>query len=848
MERFLTRIILSSILAMMGLAALPVKAQHVLYPSHFDLHEVVLLDGPFKDAQTRNYQTLLEYDVKRLLTPFIRQAGLSQTNDEHNKYYNWEHEHPNFESWAWNPVMAMDGHIGGHYLSALAISYASCQDGAVRAQLKERLEYMVSVLCDCQAAYDNDRSGLKGFIGGIPDNEVWRSLYSGDYRVYNQRGNWVPLYCEHKIMAGLRDAYVYAGNEAAKTAFRRLCDWMIDEMRLFKEDIMEMQILQWEPGGINEVFADAYLLFDDNKYMKAAQKFSHQIMIENMLRDEKHDFLNQKNVNEAAAKFVGFARISELKREDRYIRASRLFWNDVAIARSTAIGGTGVVGFFQPANKSSRYISEGDGPDACASYNMLKLTERLFDTGRNASLADYYERTMINHILSNQDPVTGGYVYFTSLRPESYRIYSQVNEAMWCCVGTGMESQSKYGDFIYTLNEDTLFVNLFLGSELRNSRIALRQESNFPYGNKSRITIQKSGNYALAIRRPDWTTDQFSITVNGKEPKGFKSSRADARSYYVVCGKSWKEGDVIEVSYPMSLSFVECPHVPTYIALKYGPTVLAGITATSTKEQPFFHEYAGVKKGDNSNKTVQKFASLALAPMLITERNQVPMRIQLKDPSTLTFDVDASASGSPWQHIVMKPFFATQHSKYTVYWNQQTESAWARNPMYQREVRNIEIEKVTFDRIDVGEDGSEQQHAMRTSSTMSNGTFNDQTFRNAKPGEWFEYTINVERAQELCTAANDSVAMLLRLSLNNKGCGGFISIDGERIGQVVIPTSVKNASKDKFFEMPVVFSADKVRGKKTVVVRFTGPGNATFPQLYYLRFIKSDPKLLQGMR
>lgn len=844
MKRFFTYLVLASLLTILGQVVNTASAQHVLYPSHFDLSEVVLHDGPFLDAQQRNYKTLLQYDEKRLLTPFIRQAGLGKSG----KYANWEQEHPNFENFSWNPQMAMDGHLGGHYLSALAISYASCQDAAIKAQLKERLDYMVSVLCDCQAAYDNDKSGLKGFIGGIPDNDVWRDLYAGDYRVYNQRGNWVPLYCEHKIMAGLRDAYVYAGSAAAKNAFRRLCDWMIDEVRLFKEDVMEMQILQWEPGGVNEVLADASLIFDDNKYLKGAQKFSHQIMIENMIRDEKHDFLNQKSVNEAAAKFVGFARVTELKHDDRYSRAARLFWDDVVNRRSTAIGGTGIVGFFQAANKSTRYISEPDGPDACASYNMLKLTERMFDMGRSASYADYYERTLINHILSNQDPVTGGYVYYTSLRPESYRVYSKVNQAMWCCVGTGMESHSKYGDFIYTINEDTLFVNLFIGSDLNNARVALTQDSDFPYGSTSRITIKKPGNYVLAVRRPEWTNAQFSVKVNGKEPKGFKSSRPDARSYYVTCGKSWKAGDVIEVSYPMSLSFVECPNVPTYIALKYGPTVLAGVTSTSTQSEPFPAEYAGVKRGENSNKNVQKFASLAMAPMLITDRSQVPSRIQVKDASHLVFDVDATAAGSPWQHVEMKPFFAAQHSKYTIYWNQQSQAAWERNPMYLREIRNLEMEKVTFDVVDVGEEVDERRHGIRTSETGSCGTLNEQTFRDCQPGQWFEYTFDVSKASQFNLAASDSVAVMLRLSLNDRGRGGFVAVEGAKVGQIVIPASAKNATKDKFFEMPVVFSASKLTGKKSVTIRFIGPGNASFPRLYNARLIKSDPQLLQGTR
>ena len=173
--------------------ASPAFGQRELYESRFDLADVTLLDGPFKRAQDRNYELLLDYDVKRLLTPFIRQAGLSTTANEHNKYFEWEYEHPNFESWAWNPSLAMDGHIGGHYLAALSLAYASCHDPATKVRLKERIDYMLDVLKDCQDVFAKT-DGMKGFIGGIPNNDIWKSMADGDYRVYNQHGNWVPLY------------------------------------------------------------------------------------------------------------------------------------------------------------------------------------------------------------------------------------------------------------------------------------------------------------------------------------------------------------------------------------------------------------------------------------------------------------------------------------------------------------------------------------------------------------------------------------------------------------------------------------------------------------------------------
>lgn len=819
----------------MLLAVSPVKAQHLLYPTHFDLSEVTLLDSPFKQAQDRNYQVLLYYNVDRMLTPYVRQAGLS---DAPGKYNGWVEKNKPYTNWAWQPDMAMDGHVTGHYLSALSMSYASCRDENMRGQLKERIDHIVDVLADCQAVFDNDNSGLKGFIGGVPDNEIWKALYSGDYRVYNQRGNWAPLYCEHKVLAGLRDAYVHAGNAKALEVFHKMADWIIEIVHNFKDADMEMQILQWEPGGVNEVLADAYKLFGDGKYIRAANKYSHQIIVENVLRDgPNRGFLDLKNVNETSAKFVGYARISELKHEDRYDRAVNVFWDEAVNHRMTAIGGTGVNGTFQPVNKSTRYISELNGPDACSTYNLLKLTERLFDRSHNAHYVDYYEGALINHILGNQDPESGGYVFHTSLRPNTYRIYSQPNVAMWCCVGTGMESQSKHGDFIYTVHDDTLFVNLFIASELTNEKYALTQETKFPFGEKSKITINKPGNYVIAVRRPSWTNQEFDVKVNGKQPKNFKPFMKDETSYYVSCGKGWKQGDVIEIKYPMSFSYEECPRVPTYIALKYGPVVLAGVTEKSTRKESFEHEYAGAGRRDHSNADNQPIPSLANAPMLITERAQIPTRINVVDLSNLEFEVNASAPGSAFSEVEVRPLFKTHHNKYTVYWNQQTESAWLRNPLYLREKEAQLLAKLTMDAVEVGEPSSEDAHNIQVGEAHNSGKLNGNTFRSCQPGDWFQYDLSLKENVPL--AKSDSVTLQLRFSLLDRGRKGAIYLNNKLVRAIVIPAKVSNATKDRFFDYAITVSAENIVGKKTIPVRFVAPDGA-FPRLYGLKFYKKE--------
>lgn len=825
-----------------------VRAQHRLYPSVFDLQEVTLLDGPFKQSQDLNYSILSEYDVDRLLTPYIRQAGLSMTRDQHSPYYQWEHRFPAFPSFAWSSL-SLDGHILSHYLSALSVSYASCHDVELRADFLRRIDHILTVLNDCQEVYAHDKNGLKGFIGGVPDNQIWTSLYEGDFRTFIKRGNWVPFYTEQKVLASLRDAYLYTGDERAKEMYRKMCDWVCDLVGRFTNDVMEMQILTWETSSMNEVLADASVLLGDSKYLRFAQRFSHQIRIENMNADNQHDFLDQKHANDMSAMFAGIHRVGVLRKDNRYLNSAHRYWEDFVERRSVANGGAGIYSYFVAADKGASIIKDADGPEFCTTYYMLSLTKGLFLHQRNAKYMDYYEKALLNHILASQDPKTGGTAYYTSMRPDSYRIYSTINRSMWCCSGTGIESYSRYGDFIYTFSQDTLFVNLFIASELNNQRFGLSQETQFPYGTTSRITIKKPGNYQLAVRHPGWATTGYSVTVNGKVPRGFKAaSIKTGEASYIACGKNWKEGDVIEITYPMTLTFEYCPNYPDYIALRYGPSLLAAQTSQSEHpEEPFYdplpHEYGGEGQSDHMPSVRVEQHPLAYAPMLISELRDVPRKISLVDSATLTFSVDATAVGSPWTKMRMMPFYALHHSRYSVYWNCQTEEAWMHNPLYRDQLRALEVQKVTYDEVEPGNKESEQPHDIHISETGgSRGMFNGKSFRDAQPGQWFEYTLSLEKGLDEVEAGHD-VAVLCRLSLTDKGRSMKVYANGQMLRHYQVPALKSGAGKDRFYDEIFVVPGSLINGKHSVVVRFSSDDGSFVPRIYQVRVMKNDSSL-----
>ncbi|RZK61765.1 MAG: glycosyl hydrolase, partial [Pedobacter sp.] len=330
----------------------------------FKSSEVTLLNGVFKQAESTDLRYMLALNADRLLAPYLREAGLKPKADS---YTNWENT-------------GLDGHMGGHYLTALSLMYASTGD----LKVAERLKYMLSELKRCQ-----DASG-DGYIGGVPGSKkLWADIATGkiEAETFSLNKKWVPLYNIHKIFAGLRNAYLYTGNLEAKEMLLKYGNWFVWlTAKLSNEQIQLM--LKSEHGGINEVLADVYEITGDKKYLKLAYQFSDRGILDPLSKSE--DRLNGIHANTQIPKIIGFKRIADLNRDSLYGKAASFFWDEVVGKRSVANGGNSVREHFNPMNDFSSMISSVEGPETCNSYNMLKLTKLFYESEGRTNYIDYY--------------------------------------------------------------------------------------------------------------------------------------------------------------------------------------------------------------------------------------------------------------------------------------------------------------------------------------------------------------------------------------------------------------------------------------------------------------------------
>ena len=571
---------------------------------------------------------------------------------------------------------------------------------------------------------------------------------------------------------------------------------------------------------MNEVLADAYAITKNEKYLHVAKRFSHRRLFTPM--SQRVDCLDNMHANTQVPKVVGFERISELSGDEGYHHAADFFWDVVTGERSLAFGGNSRREHFPSKEACTDFINDIDGPESCNTNNMLKLTEDMHRRNPEARYADYYELATFNHILSSQHPEHGGYVYFTPARPRHYRNYSAPNEAMWCCVGTGMENHGKYGQFIYTHVGDALYVNLFVASELnwKEKGITLRQETTFPYAETSRIIITSGkGQFPLLVRYPGWVKPgDFAVKVNGQSVDIISGP-----SSYVMIDRQWKNGDIVDISFPMHNSVKYLPNVPQYIALMHGPILLGMKTGTEdlahlVADDSRFGQYASGQK-----------LPINEAPILINDDiEQIANQLTPIAGKPLHFILNTKMENEIRNEL--QPFFEIHDSRYMIYWlalSEQNYKGFLADLARAEEERQV-LEARTIDKVQPGEQQPETDHKMETDESYTGNT-NDVFWRDASDNHFFSYLMQTGGRTDL------------QLRLKFWGVGEWKTHEFDIFVDDQLLTSVNNTGKYRISEFKYEtfdIPAELLQGKSQLRIKFVAKPNKQVGEIYGVRLIR----------
>lgn len=650
----------------------------------FALNEVRLLPSPFLQAQHADRDYLLRLNPDRLLSHLRKNAGLKP-------------KAPPYGGWDKNGTGTI-----GHYLSACALMTAATGDPRLRA----RMNYIVEEMAACQKARGD--GGLYGF--------AWDA---DTYFPKMAKGELIPVgvtawYLTHKTLAGLRDAWLQCDNQQARAVLLQMADWC-ERVTAKLTPAQWQQMMGGEHGAPHEVFADIYAHTGNPKYLRLAQKFRRDNVFLPVSQGDT-SVLNGLHANAQIPEFVGYQRLYEVTGEASWHAAACNFWRTAATERAWVNGGNSQWEHFFPASEFPAKVQDICGPETCNTYNLLKLTAHLYAHDPSPAYVEYYERALYNHILPALNPQNSGFVYYTSMRPGNYRVFSREEDAFWCCVGTGMENPARYGEMIYAHSATpvgksavpNLYVNLFVPSELtwRDMGLTLRQETHFPESPDSVLIfrLKQPKTFTLSVRCPDWTDPkQMKVTVNGK------ANQLAARSgAYAALRRTWKTGDRVALHLPMRLRTEFLPNSRDKAAFLFGPILLAGKLGTAGLTPADFY-------GGGPSNLPGQLATHALpsyeVPLLMGTPASVLRRIQPVPNQPLTFRT--RGVGNP-NDVMLIPFYKLFTERYALYWQfgdaKRVETVQSRRRSEAEQSASLEAR--TVDHVLPGNKESEAAHKL----------------------------------------------------------------------------------------------------------------------------------------
>lgn len=441
---------------------------------------------------------------------------------------------------------------------------------------------------------------------------------------------------------------------------------------------------------MNEVFAIMAERFARPEFMREAIRFSHRDLLDPLAggRDE----LTGLHANTQIPKAVGYAAVAAATEAAPFQHAAERFWTIVAERRSAVIGGNSVREHFHADDDFSAMIADREGPEFCNTFNMLKLTRRLLELEPRAEYLDYVERALFNHVLGSQHP-EGGFVYFTPMRPRHYRVYSEIDHSFWCCVGTGMEAQARYGEWIFTRQQEGININLYIAAavELVDLGGSLRLDAQMPFSEHIEVafSLASATAFPLRLRVPVWAKRGLvDLRVNG-EP-----CVVEAENGFVRIDRTWRDGDLVTFNIPMELRQEGLPDGSEWSAYIYGPTVLA------TRDGKFRLDGLRADEGRMSHIASGPLVAFDDLPIIAAG---VPVR---QIDHSLRFEA-TSTDGSP---LYLEPFVNIHDEHYTVYFPVAGRDPDKRRAALRCDAEAVRRDERTIDSVALGEQQPESDH------------------------------------------------------------------------------------------------------------------------------------------
>ncbi len=723
----------------------------------FSLKMVELRDAYMVNAFQKEVQYLCSFDTDRLLAGFRETAGISMRGAL--RYPGWE-------------SMLIGGHTLGHFMTACvkAAESANCIEED-RQTLTAILQRLTDGLAECQEA------GGNGFLFGAlilePNNpeQQFDMVERNQTNIITQA--WVPWYTMHKTIEGLVSVCrmedvgdsVFVIRQTALKVLQRLGDWVYERCASWSEETHRI-VLGIEYGGMNDCMYDVYLLTKDAKHLAAAEAFDEVELFEKVCRAKAgENVLNNHHANTTIPKFMGALKRYVVTGEEIYYQYALKFWELVTGHHTYVTGG----------NSEWEHFGEDDVLDGertncncetCNSYNMLKMTKLFFEISGDVRFADWYEKTLINSVLSSQNPKTGMTTYFQPMASGYHKVYGEPFTKFWCCTGTGMENFTKLQESFFFRKGNCLIVNQYFSSAVRFAKANFELEADLLQGET--VTMKIGGGFEgdICFRLPVWLAKEAYLE---------EEAELCIEGGYMLVKGPFAAGSELHLHLPMTVQAHALPDGGNTYAFTYGPFVLSALLGTADLQE-------GVTGVD-----------VTVSQNRLFETDFLPSgtdRITIKEGDVQSFidDISSNLVRSGDAFLLRKtdaglqfvPHFSQHKERYGIYFRFVSKDDMQFDDEEERRV--IDTVQPGY-----GQYENDAFHSMKESGTGSVGKTQGGTARYAKAGGSFAYTMEVNPDQSW-----------LKVILQSADAGKTLRI---LINGVCLKEVVAEASQEEFQEI-----------------------------------------------
>jgi len=510
--------------------------------AHAPTGGVQLSDGVFRKAMADNVDYLLtSFSVDELLRPFRERAG--------------KPIRPGMRK----PIKFWDTSLPGSNAGRFMMGAGNTLRWIEHAELRANLNAVVDGIAECREP--------NGYIMAYPEDLI----------LHSERGNYTRSWVTH----GLIEAG-YAGNEKAFPLLRGFYDW-------FNQCRWLPQILRGATQGGQGMVASTRMFFTPlgkPEDIHTIQRFYQENYWLEKLAARDTDFVWQypydRPHNYLITDFEAYLDMYRATGDERYLAAMKGAW-DLYHDHWEHVGGSIAItefGEFPPGsyrlNAQFPFCETGE---TCGSVFWTRFNQRFqMIAPDEEKYANEIEKSIYNVGLANQ-VMSSGVIYHARLvgMKGDLPVPLCTNS---CCEGQGTRLLGSLPEYIYSVAEDGIYVNLFEPSTFawthQTTAVKIELKGNFPMSPEVglEITASSPAKLRIRIRVPRWAAGKMEIAVNGTA-----ASSGDPGSY-VAIDRTWSTGDRIQFRLPMELKLTRYTGIDKIegherYALEYGPILMA---------------------------------------------------------------------------------------------------------------------------------------------------------------------------------------------------------------------------------------------------------------------------------